>query len=138
MCIYEYRARQKQNNPKRKAYTAEELEAIAAAVKENNRDYQYDYQRGLGVNPSEEYRARQKRNNEKQKPTTKAAQKLAVKNKLYHCTPCNVACRENASLVLHNTTKRHMKQLLIVAVVRSWLSLHVDRYAACLSPIHSV
>lgn len=92
-------------------FTAEELEEIAAAVKEKDRLYQYQYQRALRANPTEEYRSRQKRNNEKQKSATKVRQKSAVENQQYHCAACGVSCRDNASLIRHNATKRHQKKV---------------------------
>jgi hypothetical protein len=91
-------------------FTPEQLEEIATAVKEKNRAYQEKYQKALRANPTEEYRARQKRNNEKQKPGTQARQQAAVANQEYYCKVCNVSCRDNASLVRHNTTTRHKKK----------------------------
>lgn len=56
----------------------QELEEMAEAVKEKNAAYQYDYQRALRANPTEQYKLTQKNNNEKQKPRTKARQKAAI------------------------------------------------------------
>lgn len=59
----------------------EQLEKIAAAVKEKNRQYQIEYQKNLRANPTPQYKATQQRNNEKQRPTTKARQVEAVATK---------------------------------------------------------
>jgi len=59
------------------------------------------------------YKVRQKRNNDKQTPETQARQKAAVENKLYHCSICNVACRDNASHRRHNATKQHKKKIIL-------------------------
>jgi len=92
-------------------FTAEELEEMARAVKEKNAKYQYDYQRALRANPTEQYRETQKANRIKQAPATKARQQEAVENKTYHCEVCGVSCRDAASLRLHNHSPRHISRV---------------------------
>jgi hypothetical protein len=92
----------------------EQLEAIAAAVREKNRAYQTVYHKHLARNPTPKYRARQKLNNERQKAGTKARQQKAVADKQeYYCEPCKVACRDHASLVRHQAKPRHQKKLIM-------------------------
>ena len=94
-------------------YIPEQLEAIAADKQKKERLYFQEYGRKLRANPTEEYRAGQNRNNKIQKPATKARQQSAVANKQYYCSTCKVSCRDNASLVLHNATKRQQKKTVI-------------------------
>lgn len=91
-------------------FTPEQLEEMAAATKEKDRLYQQQYQQALRANSTEEFLTRQQLNNEKQQPGTKARQQAAVENQQYHCTVCNVSCRDKASLKRHNATKRHLKK----------------------------
>lgn len=92
-------------------FTAEQLEEMVVAIKQKDRKYQERYQKELRANPTEKFRARVKRNNEKQKAGTQARQQAAIESKQYYCAVCDVACRDNASLVLHNKTKRHLKKV---------------------------
>jgi hypothetical protein len=86
----------------------EELEEIAAAVKEHNRQYQVTYGKKLRAEASEKYKTREKRNNELQKPKTLARQQAAIANDTYHCDVCNLSVRDNASLTRHFGTPRHI------------------------------
>jgi hypothetical protein len=52
----------------------QELEEIAAAVKEHNRQYQVEYGKKMRAEASDKYKTREKRNNEMQKPKTLARQ----------------------------------------------------------------
>jgi hypothetical protein len=92
-------------------FTPQQLEDMARITKEKNAAYQVVYQKNLRANPTEQYKRTQKNNNIKQKPGTQARQQAAVKDQTYHCTVCNVSCRDNAPLVLHNATKRHKRKL---------------------------
>lgn len=94
-----------------KHFTEEQLEEMAAETHERNRLYQIEYQRNLRANATPQYKARQHANNIKQKPGTKARQQASVASKKYYCSTCDVSCRDNASLVLHNRTPRHLKRV---------------------------
>jgi hypothetical protein len=89
--------------------SAEELEAIAAAVQKKNQAYQEVYQKALRANPTPEFRARMKRHNKRQRASTKARQQAAIKNQDYYCPFCKVACRDAASLRVHQTKPRHKR-----------------------------
>ena len=93
-------------------FSEQELENMAAEIKEKNRLYQIQYQRDLRANPTESYKARIKVHNEKQKPGTQVRQKAAVENQLYRCDVCDVSCRDHASLVRHNASPRHQRRSL--------------------------
>lgn len=88
-------------------YTHEQLEEMKRIVEAKNAAYQKEYQANLRAAATPEYKARQKANNEKQKPGTKARQQKAVEDKTYYCALCDVACRDNATLVRHNDSPRH-------------------------------
>ena len=88
----------------------EELEKIATEGKEKNRKYQQDYGAALRANPTDEYRASRRRINEKARSGTKARQQAAVAEKKYHCSVCNLSCRNGADLRRHNTTPRHNRR----------------------------
>ncbi|GAM40676.1 heat shock protein [Talaromyces pinophilus] len=93
------------------SFTSEELERIAARTREKNRQYQFTYQRELRANPTPQFKARQKRNNDQQRPGTLRRQADAVKTKKYYCATCDVACRDNASLLRHNESPRHIRRV---------------------------
>lgn len=88
----------------------EQLNQIAAIIKDKNRTYGANYQRALRTNPTPAYTARVKARNIKHAPATRARQQAAVANQTYHCSVCNVSCRDAASLRRHNQTKRHHKK----------------------------
>lgn len=92
-------------------FTPAERERMAEATKAKDQAYGLEYARNLRANPTQAYRDTQNRNNEKQKPATKARQQAAIADKTYYCAACDVACRDNASLELHNTKPRHFKKL---------------------------
>jgi len=92
-------------------FAPEKLEEISAATREKNRLYQDDYQKQLRANPTEKFKNRMKTHNEKQKPGTKARQAEAIAAEKYRCEPCNVNCRDAASLRLHKTKPRHKKMV---------------------------
>lgn len=92
-------------------FTAEELEEMARAVKEKNAKYQYDYQRALRANPTEQYKKTQKANRIKQAPATKARQQEAVENQTYRCKVCGVSCRDAATLRRHDSSPRHISRV---------------------------
>lgn len=91
--------------------TPAQLEEEDRIRKEFNRQYQINYARRLRANPTEKHKQRQAINNRKQQPNTKANQEAAVRNKTFYCQVCDVACRDNASLVKHNETRRHQRKL---------------------------
>lgn len=91
-------------------FTAEQLQQMAAQIKEKNRLYQVSYQKILRVEATPEYKARQNRNNKKQAPRTRARQQAAVVEEKYFCPVCKVACRDAASLRQHETTPRHARK----------------------------
>lgn len=92
-------------------FTAEQMEQTAAVTKERNRLYQYEYGRRLRANPTAAHIATYTRNNLKQRPAVKRRQQEAVAKKLFRCPTCNVNCRDNASLVLHDATPRHIRKV---------------------------
>ncbi|RAO70648.1 uncharacterized protein BHQ10_006660 [Talaromyces amestolkiae] len=73
-------------------FTREELEQIAIQYKS-------------------QFKARQRIHNEKQKPGTLLRQTVAVDTKQYYCATCNVPCRDNASLLRHNESPRHIRRV---------------------------
>ncbi|VTT75369.1 unnamed protein product [Fusarium fujikuroi] len=64
----------------------EQLNQIAAIIKDKNRTYQANYQRALRINPTPKYTARVKARNIKHAPATRARQQAAVANQTYHCS----------------------------------------------------
>jgi len=93
--------------------TPEQLESIAAAVKEKKRLDDIEYGRNQRANPTDEFRARQTRNNEKHRPNTKAMQQQAVATKQYYCPPCKVACRDASEFRRHKSSPRHEKKTVM-------------------------
>lgn len=91
----------------------EELEEIAARVREKDRVYQNEYHAAMRANPTEQYKLTHTRNNRIQAPKTKKRQQAAKAVQKYFCKPCSVNCRDDASLRRHNRTKRHSKKLVM-------------------------
>ncbi|KAF2478895.1 hypothetical protein BDY17DRAFT_60980 [Neohortaea acidophila] len=91
-------------------FTAEELEAMAATSAQHKRDYDRAYGANLRANPTEAYKESQRAGRAKHAPKLKINQQAAVQNKTYHCDVCNVSCRDNASLELHNKSPRHIQR----------------------------
>lgn len=56
---------------------------------------------------------RHRLHNVKQQPKTKLRQQAAVSSNKYHCPVCNVSCRDNASLLRHLKTPRHLKKTVM-------------------------
>jgi hypothetical protein len=92
-------------------FTSEELEDIARLIKEKNAKYQRDYGKAQRTNPTEEFKQQQKAKNERHKPKLEQQQQAAIKNKTHYCEPCDVSCRDAASLRRHNGTKGHLLKL---------------------------
>ncbi len=91
----------------------EELEAMAAATKEKDRQYQEEYQRNLRANPTEDFKERTRRNNQKQRLALQPIHANRVANKAFYCAVCKVSCRDNASLKRHNESPRHSKKTIM-------------------------
>jgi hypothetical protein len=92
-------------------FTSEELEDIARLIKEKNAKYQQDYGKTQRTNPTEEFKQQQKAKNERYKPKLEQQQQAAIKNKTHYCEPCDVSCRDAASLGRDNGTKGHILKL---------------------------
>lgn len=92
-------------------FTPEQLEEMAAATKAKNRAYQDVYHKNLRANPTPQFLETHRRANVLQRPKTRQNQIAAVANKTYYCAACDVACRDNATLVRHNKSPRHHKKL---------------------------
>jgi Zinc-finger of C2H2 type len=92
-------------------FTSEELEDIARLIKEKNAKYQHDYGKAQRTNPTEEFKQQQKARNERHKPKLEQQQQVAIQNKTHYCEPCDVSCRDAASLRRHNGTKGHLLKL---------------------------
>ena len=90
---------------------AEQLEAMAAATREKNRQFGIEYQRKLRANPTAEYREQQRKNNKKQRVALKSIYANRVANKTFYCDACKVACRDKDSLKRHEKTPRHSKKV---------------------------
>ncbi|QPC66654.1 hypothetical protein HYE67_008885 [Fusarium culmorum] len=90
--------------------TPEQLNQAAAIIKDKNRIYQSNYGRAQRANPTPEYTASRKAVNQRAVPKTKAREQAAIANKTYHCSVCNVSCRNASDLRAHLKTKRHLKK----------------------------
>jgi len=91
--------------------TTEELEEIAAAVKEKNRKYQQDYGKALRAAASPTFKASRKAVNAKHQPKVKLNRSKAVADKLYHCIPCDYAAPNSTELKIHETRPSHHRKL---------------------------
>lgn len=91
--------------------TDEQLEEVVRVRKEKEAQYQYDYQRALRANPTPAFKERMRLHNENQAAGTKQRQTVAVETQLYRCDPCDVNCRDAASLRRHEATPRHLEKL---------------------------
>jgi hypothetical protein len=90
--------------------TPEQLSQAAAIIKDKDRTYQSNYGRAQRANPTPEYTASRKAINQRAAPKTKAREQAAIANKTYHCSVCNVSCRNASDLRVHLKTKRHLKK----------------------------
>lgn len=90
--------------------TPAQLKELDDATKAKNQAYQHDYHREKRANPTPQYTLTHTRNNQMQAPATRARQRTAVSEQKYHCIPCDVSCRDAASLRRHNDTPRHKQR----------------------------
>lgn len=97
--------------------TPEELEALAAAVKEKNRIYMANYHQTMRADPEAMakkafYDTQWTKNNpaKRRKIKSKSRDKAKAEKK-YFCDVCNVACRTKITLNEHNSRPRHLKKV---------------------------
>jgi hypothetical protein len=91
--------------------SAEQLEAIAAEVKEKNRVYQAEYGAAQRARSPERVRTLQRKKNKTFRPKQKQKDKDAKAAKKFHCAICNVSGRNAHDMKRHNATKRHLKEV---------------------------
>jgi Zinc-finger of C2H2 type len=91
--------------------SSEQLEAVAAAIKEKNRSYQAEYQRSQRAKSPDRVRALQRGKNRRYQKTQKAIHEERKANKKFYCAICDVSCRNKPDLTRHNATKRHLKKV---------------------------
>jgi hypothetical protein len=94
-------------------FSHEQLNQMATITEDKERTYQSNYQKALRTNPTPQYTASVKAKNAKHYPATKRRQQDAILNKTFHCSVCDVSCRDAASLARHQTTKRHLKKTVM-------------------------
>ncbi|KAK1828288.1 heat shock protein 70 [Podospora conica] len=91
--------------------SAEQLEEIAAQRKEHKRAYHKayiaGYQKIRATRP--EFKALRAINNKKSVPRTRELQKIAVAEKKFHCSVCDISVTTQARLVRHNQSPRHLE-----------------------------
>ena len=91
--------------------TEEELEEIAAAVKEKNRKYQQAYGKALRAASRPAFKASQKARNAKHRPKLKVIRAKAVADKTYHCPPCDYSAPNSTELHYHLQRPSHKRKL---------------------------
>jgi hypothetical protein len=91
--------------------SAEQLEAIAAEVKEKNRIYQAECGAAQRVRFPERLGTLQCKRNETFRPKQKQKDKYAKAAKKFHCAICNVSGQNAHDMKRHNATKRHLKKV---------------------------
>lgn len=88
-------------------FTAEQLEAMAAAARQQSRVVRQAYDRKLRANKTPAYRAARLRYSRTNQPKAAAKGKLDIANKRFHCKPCNHTARNGWGLRRHEATPRH-------------------------------
>lgn len=91
--------------------TPEQLEEMRAVTREKDLQYGREYGRKQRSAATPAFKAAQAAKNKKQKPRTRANQKVAVASQTFRCDPCNVNCRDNASLRRHQATPGHKRKI---------------------------
>jgi len=88
--------------------SSEQLEAIAAAIKEKNRSYMTEYDRSQRARSPDRVRAYER--NHRDWKAQKAVHDQRKANKEFHCAICDVSCRDKHELKRHNECKLHLKK----------------------------
>ncbi|KKY26112.1 putative heat shock protein [Diplodia seriata] len=83
-----------------------------AERKAKNVEYQRKYGAAERKDPTDKYKAQQKARNARSYPKTRASHEQAIADKLYHCSVCDVSCRDKNSLDIHLATKRHKRKTI--------------------------
>jgi rubrerythrin len=124
--------------------TREQLEAIAAEVREKNRLYHIDYYQKMRAEDLEGLRARMReadvryRENSHDKFLAKQRRfdEKRKESKQYFCAVCNVTCTKQWELDRHNGSRRHLKNVAQAnaGVVKNY-RCEVCNYS-CIKPSH--
>lgn len=88
-------------------FTAEQLEEIARLALEHRRAWRRAYDKKLRANKTPQYIARIRANSRRQTPDSLKKRQRAVKEKRFHCTPCDHSFGTNFLLRKHLATDRH-------------------------------